>query len=149
MDILTQHILENNKKQLDEGFIIIPVIPGMEKVMIPLTAGVITATVLLWAMGSISIKAKKKKFPECNKYKTTMSEDSEIGHFHLCVSKAKINLAKKELIALNRLKSQCNKTKDQSKCQSKVKDKMMKVKDRIVKLNNKIKNQEKWAKKEK
>ena len=140
IDPITEYILE--EKELDEAiYIPIPVIPGMDKVMVAVGAGLLGIGIILSAATEISIKAKKKKFPACKKYSVTETP----GHFNLCITKEMITLAKQEIIALNKLKSLCSKTKNPNKCASKIDEKITKVKKRIDKLHKKIDRLQKWA----
>jgi hypothetical protein len=139
IDPITEHILE--QEQLDEAFIIIPIIPGLEKIVLPISLGVIGLTAIMAAASFISVKVRKKKFPACKKY----SVNKTPGHFHLCLAKEKIALAKQEISTLNKLKTACRKTKDTNKCESKINEKMQKVKKRIVMLSGKLDRLQQYA----
>jgi len=141
LDPITEYILE--QEQLNEGFIIIPVIPGMEKIALPFVAGVIGLTAIFSAAAAISVKVKKKKFPECKKYK--LMKEKEVPLFHVCVTKGKIKATKHEIIALNKLKGHCNKTKSPDKCKKDINSKILKANSRLEKLHKVLKKNEKWA----
>lgn len=143
IDPITEYILQE-QKPLDEMFIVIPVIPGMEKVLLPVTAGLIGLAAIATAAGAISVRAKKKKFPKCKKYKVS----SHAGHFHLCVAQEKIIATKQEFVALGKLKAQCGKTKDVEKCKNQVNKRMKKAQNKIQKLKDSLPRLKQWAEEE-